>query len=80
MWFEFKGQMQSIYKQAYCIFLFILFFYSFGFMKKKGVNGLGKEKDKGRKYLFSCPFTFLSTFGGECVKDQEFIILLKSDE
>jgi hypothetical protein len=40
----------------------------------------GKEKDKGRKYLFFSPFTFLSTFGGECVKDQEIIILLKSDK
>jgi hypothetical protein len=49
-------------------------------MEKRVSMVWGKEKDKGRKYLFFRPFTFLFTFGGECVKEKEIIIILKSDK
>jgi hypothetical protein len=43
--------------------------------EKKGVNGLGKEKDKGRSFNFG-PFTFLSTLGGGggCGKNENILL------
>jgi hypothetical protein len=78
MWFEFKG-MHSIYEQAYCIFLFILFFYYFGFMKKRVSMVWGKKKTKEEVLiLVHSPFSLhWGGGGGVCKRSRDYYITKK---
>jgi len=64
MWFEFRGQMQFIYKQAYCIFFVHFVFLLLWLYGKKGVNGLRRKKGKGKKICFFVYSPFFLHWGG----------------
>jgi hypothetical protein len=49
MWFEFRGQMQSIYKQAYCIFCSFYFSIALALWKKGCQWFEEKKKTKEKK-------------------------------
>jgi len=77
MWFEFRGQMQSIYKQAYCIFFVHFVFLFLWLYGKKGVDGLRKRKRQRKKKIVFLSIHLSFYIWGECVKDQEIIYIIK---
>jgi len=73
MWFEFRGQMQFIYKQAYCIFFVHFVFLLLWLYGKKGVNGLGKRKRQRKKiFVFSSIHLSLYIWGGVCKRKRDY--------